>query len=253
MASQRFAPSGFVSAAFPGRTGSTVGRPGAARGSSSPHGLGGVTHASTLPRDPMRASAIMEHQHEEDGSSSGLPLALLYCSCSRLKAIQSACFVIPLSHIITIIGDCNDHGNIKRKHEHDEPLPGIIIIIMVTIIVIIIDIITIIVLLLGMQHVHILSLQSSLSCASLWCVWVSLSQALVLFFTGSNKEHNSFGASSSDSEDDARVEMQSSSRRPSYTSNYRPEFAAKTLAQVWDCHPLLCNLVSCCFLVTAVE
>ncbi|DBA94196.1 hypothetical protein WJX77_007431 [Trebouxia sp. C0004] len=71
VASQRFTPSGFVSAAFPGRTASSVGRPGAARGSSSPHGLGGITHASTLPRDPMRASAIMEHQHEADGSSSG--------------------------------------------------------------------------------------------------------------------------------------------------------------------------------------
>ncbi len=65
-------------------------------------------------------------------------------------------------------------------------------------------------------------------------------------FIGSEKEHNSFGASSSDSEDEARVEMQSSSRRPSYTSNYRPEFAAKTLAQVWDCQQLLCNLSSCC-------
>lgn len=84
VASQRFAPSVFVSAAFPGRTGSTVGRPGAARGSSSPHGLGGITHASTLPRDPMRASAIMEHQHEEDGSSSGLPVSLLYCFCNTV-------------------------------------------------------------------------------------------------------------------------------------------------------------------------
>ena len=73
-------------------------------------------------------------------------------------------------------------------------------------------------------------------------MWVSLSQAVVLRFTGSEKEHNSFGASSSDSEDEARMEMQSSSRRPSYTSNYRPEFAAKTLAQVWGCQPSRCNL-----------
>ena len=73
VASQRFTPSGYVSAAFPGRTSSTMTKPGAvARGSSSPHSLGGVTHASTLPRDPMRASAIMEHQKGEDGSSSGV-------------------------------------------------------------------------------------------------------------------------------------------------------------------------------------
>ena len=72
VASQRFTPSGYVSAAFPGRTSSTMGRSGAAHGSSSPRGVGGVTHASTLPRDPMRQSAIMEHQHQEDGSSGQL-------------------------------------------------------------------------------------------------------------------------------------------------------------------------------------
>ena len=49
---------------------------------------------------------------------------------------------------------------------------------------------------------------------------------------GSDKEHDNYGASSSDSEDEAVGDMQSAGRRPSYTSNYRPEFAAKTLAQV---------------------
>ena len=49
-------------------------------------------------------------------------------------------------------------------------------------------------------------------------------------FVGSEKEHNDYGASSSDSEEEALVEMQSTGRRPS--TNYRPEFAAKTLAQV---------------------
>ena len=47
---------------------------------------------------------------------------------------------------------------------------------------------------------------------------------------GSEREHNQYGASSSDSEDEALVELQSTGRRPS--TKYRPEFAAKTLAQV---------------------
>ena len=85
VASQRFTPSGYVSAAFPGRTSSTMTRPGpAARGSSSPHGLGGMTHASTLPRDPMRASAIMEHQKGEDGSSSGVASAVNVLCLNRV-------------------------------------------------------------------------------------------------------------------------------------------------------------------------
>ena len=49
-------------------------------------------------------------------------------------------------------------------------------------------------------------------------------------FVGSEKEHDNYGASSSDSEEEALVEMQSTGRRRS--TNYRPEFAAKTLAQV---------------------
>lgn len=48
---------------------------------------------------------------------------------------------------------------------------------------------------------------------------------------GSDKGHDKYGGSSSDSEDEALEQMRSSSsRRPS--TNYRPEFAAKTLAQV---------------------
>ena len=51
----------------------------------------------------------------------------------------------------------------------------------------------------------------------------------LLVTSGSDKDGDHYGASSSDSEDEALVEMQSTGRRPS--TNYRPEFAAKTLAQ----------------------
>lgn len=78
VASQRFPPSGYVSAAFPGRTSPITGRP-APRGSSSPRTMG-ITHASTLPRDPMRASTIVEHQREEDASSSGVCVCACVCS-----------------------------------------------------------------------------------------------------------------------------------------------------------------------------
>ena len=50
------------------------------------------------------------------------------------------------------------------------------------------------------------------------------------FVSGSDKDNEQYGASSSDSEDEAPSELQLTGRRPSYT-NYRPEFAAKTLAQ----------------------
>lgn len=51
----------------------------------------------------------------------------------------------------------------------------------------------------------------------------------MLLISGSDKDGDHYGASSSDSEDEALAEMQSTGRRPS--TNYRPEFAAKTLAQ----------------------
>ena len=70
VAAQRFPASGYVSAAFPGRTSPVTGRP-APRSSSSPRTMG-ITHATTLPRDPMRASTIVEHQQEENPSSSGV-------------------------------------------------------------------------------------------------------------------------------------------------------------------------------------
>ena len=46
---------------------------------------------------------------------------------------------------------------------------------------------------------------------------------------GSDKDNGQYGASSSDSEDEGPPELQLTGRRPS--TNYRPEFAAKTLAQ----------------------
>ena len=53
--------------------------------------------------------------------------------------------------------------------------------------------------------------------------------------TGSDRGHDKFGASSSDSEEEALDKLRTTSRRPS--TNYRPEFAAKTLAQVLHTHP----------------
>ena len=46
---------------------------------------------------------------------------------------------------------------------------------------------------------------------------------------GSEKDAGQYGPSSSDSEDESPPELQLTGRRPS--TNYRPEFAAKTLAQ----------------------
>ena len=91
MASQRFTPSGYASAAFPGRASPTTGRA-APRGSSSPHGVG-ITHASTLPRDPMRASTIVEHQREEDASLSGLVCCAVLC-CAVLCCAVLCCAVL---------------------------------------------------------------------------------------------------------------------------------------------------------------
>lgn len=47
---------------------------------------------------------------------------------------------------------------------------------------------------------------------------------------GSDQDAGQYGASSSDSEGEGPTELQLTGRRPS-TTNYRPEFAAKTLAQ----------------------
>ena len=98
VASQRFPPSGYVSAAFPGRTSPITGRP-APRGSSSPRTMG-ITHASTLPRDPMRASTIVEHQREEDPSSSGVSVyacdvfvCICVCVCMCVWMQVCACVV----------------------------------------------------------------------------------------------------------------------------------------------------------------
>ena len=63
------------------------------------------------------------------------------------------------------------------------------------------------------------ALQSSLSCPSYVCG-----------SAGSDRGNDKYGASSSDSEDEALEQLRTTSRRPS--TNYRPEFAAKTLAQV---------------------
>ena len=59
----------------------------------------------------------------------------------------------------------------------------------------------------------------------------------VMLLAGSEKDAEHYGASSSDSEEEALVEMQSTGRKPS--TNYRPEFAAKTLAQASQ---------ACCFI-----
>ena len=57
----------------------------------------------------------------------------------------------------------------------------------------------------------------------------SLKLKFDLVSAGSDKDAGQYGASSSDSEDEGPSELQLTGRRPS--TNYRPEFAAKTLAQ----------------------
>lgn len=68
---------------------------------------------------------------------------------------------------------------------------------------------------------------------------------------GSDKDTGQYGASSSDSEEESPTELQLTGRRPS-TTNYRPEFAAKTLAQAshagppCNCHAMAINSTPLC-------
>ena len=69
---------------------------------------------------------------------------------------------------------------------------------------------------------------------------------LDLASAGSDKDAGQYGASSSDSEDEGPSELQLTGRRPS--TNYRPEFAAKTLAQARN----RCTLLPYCRFTHAV-
>ena len=69
-----------------------------------------------------------------------------------------------------------------------------------------------------------------------------------LVSVGSDKGNGQYGATSSDSEDDGPAELQLTGRRPS--TNYRPEFAAKTLAQARNrCSLLPCHGLTHAFVV----